>query len=343
MLLQTFGSEVQVQNRKHWPATSLRPFERCSHYTERDANILADLAGMLEDARTHCESLLALRDRHNPLSHVPFSEHVDDAHTKIQYMLKDALGVLHARILEVDHANQQLIASGENSISYYPLSAASIAATVVNTGELRHLQNPAVALDFNRHIDVNAGVGVVEDLLVVPVTAAIGSPACRSNTGMGPCSLDQLSLDTVVTPKARVIAIVQVRSQRLPKNLSCKGSHADQHKVNMQVSSKRRGLLGANDIQLAEKLATQISFMLQRVHQLCKGKRAAAQMTSVICTMQQLSMAQHDPHRRQAVMNDLARNVLDAEMVQLAPVKAVRTSEGWDCVPPNAKVRHGTV
>lgn len=108
----------------------------------------------------------------------------------------------------------------------------------------------------------------------------------------------------------------------------------------MQVSSKRRGLLGANDIHLAGTLAKKISHMLQHVQQISKGKRAVALLNSVTCTMQQLSLAHNDPHRRQAVMNDLARNVLGAEMVQLAPMKAVRISEGWDYVPPNDQVRN---
>lgn len=111
-------------------------------------------------------------------------------------------------------------------------------------------------------------------------------------------------------------------------------------RAGIQVSSKRRGLLGANDILQAGKRAGQISFMVQHVHQLVEGKIAAAQLASVASVMQQLSVAHHDPHQLQAVMNDLGRNVLTAEMVQLAPVKAVRTSEQWGCVLPNAKVSH---
>ena len=78
--------------------------------------------------------------------------------------------------------------------------------------------------------------------------------------------------------------------------------------------------------------------MLQRVRQLSAGKHATSQLVSVANVMQQLSLALTDPHRLQAVMNDLGRNVLAADLVQLVPLKSVDMFQGWVCVPPNAKV-----
>lgn len=131
---------------------------------------------MLEDARVHCEALAALVARETPLARVPLSDNVADAHTKIQYMLKDGLGVLHARVLEVDRVNQQLIACGERSSLYYPLAAKSITAAVVRTGDLKYLRNPISAPDFDKHIDGGGGAGIVDDLLVVPIMAASDNP-----------------------------------------------------------------------------------------------------------------------------------------------------------------------
>lgn len=210
--------QAQVQNKRCQAATRLHPFERGSCYTDDDVQTLVDLAGMLEDTRSHCEALLALRDTGNPLSRVPFSEHAEDAHTKIQYMLKDALGVLNARVLEVDHVNDQLVVSGECSSSHYPLTAASIAATVVKTGKLRHLHHPFSAPDFNRHIDGGGGVGVVEDLLVVPVMAAIGSSCDGKDMGEGVCRLDRPAHTGAPArgPRALVIAVCQVGYSSAP-------------------------------------------------------------------------------------------------------------------------------
>lgn len=168
---------------------------------------LVDLAGMLEDTRSHCEALLALRDARNPLARVPFSEHAEDAHRKVQYMLKDALGVLNARVLEVDHDNNQLVVPGERSSSHYPLTAASIAATVVKTGKLRHLLYPSRAADFNQHIDGGGVGGVVEDLLVVPIMAAMDSSCVRKAVGEGICHLDEPAHTSAPAEAAGAIVI----------------------------------------------------------------------------------------------------------------------------------------
>eukprot|EP00892_Ulva_mutabilis_P008039 jgi/Ulvmu1/5607/UM023_0144.1 len=270
---------------------------------------------MLEDARTHCEAVTASMARDNSLARTSLSDNVADAHTKIQYMLKDGLGMLHARVLEVDHANKQLVSCGERTNSCFPLSARSIAATVVCTGKLKHLRNPVIDSEFNSSIDGSGGTGPVEDLLVFPVLAAASGGLGYRMGGTLDRAECHAAEGTSDASCAQVVIAVCL------------------------VSSKRRGLLGANDILQADELAAQVSFMLQRVHQIVDGKHAAAQLASVASVMQQLSLARRDPHRRQAVMNDLGRNLLAAEMVQLAPVQAVRTLEGWDCVPPNAKAR----
>lgn len=130
---------------------------------------------------THFLEVDNLRHLGNPLSNVPCSDHVQNVHTKIHYMLKDTLGVVYARVLEVDYTNQQLVALGEQSKSVYPLSSKSISAKVVETGRAMHLQNPINTSEFNRHIDGSGVAGLVEDLLIFPVLASSDRPMNHNN------------------------------------------------------------------------------------------------------------------------------------------------------------------
>lgn len=103
------------------------------------------------------------------------------------------------------------------------------------------------------------------------------------------------------------------------------------------MSSKRRGILGSNDAAIAQKIAAQISYMLQLAGQSGARKQVASQMSLLTNVMQKLVYARNDPVRRQSVLDDLARDVLTAEMCIFVPVPAIRQAEGWEFTG-NAKV-----
>lgn len=103
------------------------------------------------------------------------------------------------------------------------------------------------------------------------------------------------------------------------------------------MSSKRRGILGSNDAAIAQKIAGQVSYMLQLAEQSGASKQSASKMSLLTNVMQKLVYARSDPVRRQSVLDDLARDVLAAHMCIFVPVAAVRQAEGWDFTG-NAKV-----
>ena len=96
--------------------------------------------------------------------------------------------------------------------------------------------------------------------------------------------------------------------------------------------------MGSNDAAIAQKTPAQVSYMLQLAEQSGARKHAASQMSLLTNVMQKLVYARNDSVRRQSVLDDLARDVLGAQMCIFIPVASVRQAEGWDFTC-NAKVR----
>jgi hypothetical protein len=104
-----------------------------------------------------------------------------------------------------------------------------------------------------------------------------------------------------------------------------------------QVSSKRRGILGSNDVAIAQRIAAQVSYMLQLAEQSGAAKQAVNQMSMLTNVMQKLVYARIDSVRRQSVLDDLASDVLASQICVFVPVVAARQAERWEFMG-NAKV-----
>lgn len=98
--------------------------------------------------------------------------------------------------------------------------------------------------------------------------------------------------------------------------------------------------MGSNDAAIAQKIASQVSYMLQLAEQYGASKQAASQMSLLTNVMQKLVYARNDTVRRQSVLDDLASDVLAAQLCIFVPVAVVRQTEGWDFTG-NAKVSTG--
>lgn len=108
-----------------------------------------------------------------------------------------------------------------------------------------------------------------------------------------------------------------------------------------QVSSKQRGILGSSDAVVAQRIAAQVSYMIQLADQSATSKHAASQMSSLTHAMQKLVYARNDSVRRQSVLDDVASDILEAQMCIFVPVASLRRSEGWEFTG-NTKVREGS-
>jgi hypothetical protein len=210
----TSAHTCQVHNKRHTRPCSRLSDSEPAGFCSVDVKAAMALAAELWQAKAAAEAFQAVQEQGNPLEHVPSIASMADMHAKAQYMLKDALGVTQARVVMVDHARQQLRVTGERSDAFYPLTARSLLARVLQRGALELLRKPGADPDFNAAIDANGSPGP-EDMLLVPVPAApdialdISRPPSSHSAASSGC---QQSRTGSVAP-GQIIAVIQVRAQ----------------------------------------------------------------------------------------------------------------------------------